>query len=155
MRRGPIADLIAPRTTTEETLAALYAQVLNLKEVGIHDNFFALGGHSLLAIQVTSRVRDEFQVEVPVQSLFDAPTVAGLAENIDIQIRAGSILKPSRLSALPEPEHFRFPSRSSDSGLSINSILSRLPIMFRWPCASPAPRYRRSARDAYGSRPPP
>jgi amino acid adenylation domain-containing protein len=91
------AALIAPRTPTEETLAALYAQVLNLKEVGIHDNFFALGGHSLLAIQVTSRVRDEFQVEVPVQSLFDAPTVAGLAENIDIQIRAGSILKPSRL----------------------------------------------------------
>src|SRR5262245_49716608 len=90
------AALIAPRTATEERVAALYAQVLNIKEVGIDDNFFDLGGHSLLATQVISRVREDFQVEVPVYTLFEAPTVAGLAENIETQLRAGNTLKPSR-----------------------------------------------------------
>src|SRR6185369_5256419 len=90
------AELIAPRTATEERVAALYAHVLNLKEVGIYDNFFDLGGHSLLATQVISRVREDFQIEVPVYSLFEAPTVEGLAENIDAQLRAGNTLKPSR-----------------------------------------------------------
>ncbi|MDT5268509.1 MAG: hypothetical protein QOH49_695, partial [Acidobacteriota bacterium] len=89
--------LIAPRTATEEGLAALFAQVLNLKEVGIYDNFFDLGGHSLLATQVISRVREAFQVEVPINTLFEAPTVEGLAGSIDTQLRAGAILKPSRL----------------------------------------------------------
>jgi amino acid adenylation domain-containing protein len=90
------ATLIAPRTATEERVAALYAHVLNLEAVGINDNFFDLGGHSLLATQVISRVREDFQVEVPVYTLFEAPTVEGLAENIDAQLRAGNTLKPSR-----------------------------------------------------------
>src|SRR5439155_9409008 len=80
-----------------EKLAALFAQVLNLKEVGVCDNFFDLGGHSLLATQVISRVREVFQVEVPVYTLFEAPTVEGLAESIDTQLRAGANLKPSHL----------------------------------------------------------
>ncbi len=95
------AALIAPRTATEERVAALYAHVLNLEEVGVHDNFFDLGGHSLLATQVISRVREEFQVEVPVYSLFEAPTVEGLAEYIDVQLRAGQTLKPSRPERVP------------------------------------------------------
>ena len=90
------AALIAPRTATEERVAAVYAHVLNLKEVGRYDNFFDLGGHSLLATQVISRVREDFQVEVPVYSVFEAPTVEGLAESIDAQLRAGNTLKPSR-----------------------------------------------------------
>ncbi|HEX5601181.1 MAG TPA: condensation domain-containing protein, partial [Pyrinomonadaceae bacterium] len=90
------AALIAPRTATEERVAALYAHVLNLEAVGVDDNFFDLGGHSLLATQVVSRVREDFQVEVPVYTLFEAPTVEGLAENIDAQVRAGNTLKPSR-----------------------------------------------------------
>src|SRR6185369_4697774 len=64
------AELIPPRTPTEERLAALYAHVLNLKEVGIYDNFFDLGGHSLLATQVISRVREDFEIEVPIYTLF-------------------------------------------------------------------------------------
>ena len=91
----PVA-LIAPRTTTEEKLAASFAQVLNLKEVGIHDNFFDLGGHSLLATQLISRVREAFQIEVPFFTLFEAPTVAELAESIEAQLREGSTLTPSR-----------------------------------------------------------
>jgi hypothetical protein len=70
---------VAPRTPVEEVLAGIWADVLGLEHVGVHDNFFDLGGHSLLATQVMSRVRDAFQMEVRVRCLFDTPTVAGLA----------------------------------------------------------------------------
>lgn len=76
-------DYVAPRTTVEEVLAGIWRQVLGKQQVGIHDNFFELGGHSLLATQLTSRIRDAFQVELPVRHLFEAPTVAALARQIE------------------------------------------------------------------------
>jgi acyl-CoA synthetase (AMP-forming)/AMP-acid ligase II/acyl carrier protein len=80
-------DYVAPRTTVEEELAGIWAKVLGKQQVGIgigiHDNFFELGGHSLLATQLTSRIRDRFQVELPVRILFEAPTVAMLARHIE------------------------------------------------------------------------
>jgi acyl carrier protein len=74
---------VAPRTPTQETLAELWAEILNLKQVGIYDNFFELGGHSLLATQVISRLRSVFKIELPLRRLFELPTVATLAESID------------------------------------------------------------------------
>ncbi|MDF5706499.1 MAG: beta-ketoacyl synthase N-terminal-like domain-containing protein [Nostoc sp. S4] len=71
---------IAPSNEIEQNIANIWQELLGTELVGIHDNFFELGGHSLLAVQVTSRLRESFQVELPLQSiLFDAPTVAGLA----------------------------------------------------------------------------
>jgi acyl carrier protein len=74
----------APRTATETQLAALWCDLLRLAEVGIHENFFVLGGDSLLATQVTARLRAQFQVSISLQQFFEAPTVAGLAEQIVI-----------------------------------------------------------------------
>jgi amino acid adenylation domain-containing protein/non-ribosomal peptide synthase protein (TIGR01720 family) len=68
----------------EEVLAAIWEDLLRLDRVGIHDNFFDLGGHSLLAIQLCSRVRRAFQVELPVETVFESPTIVSLARKIEV-----------------------------------------------------------------------
>ena len=73
------STFVPPRTPSEELLAEIWCELLGLKEIGVEDNFFDLGGHSLLAIQMISRVRHSFQVELPVRRLFETPTIAGLA----------------------------------------------------------------------------
>ena len=71
-----------PRSPLEETLVEIWAQVLGRAKVGIDDNFFDLGGHSLLVTQVISRVRERLQVELPLRTLFETPTIADFAEAI-------------------------------------------------------------------------
>ena len=73
----------APRTWVEEMLSGIWIEVLGIERVGINDSFFELGGHSLLATQVIARMRDAFRLEVPVRALFEAPTVAALAQIIE------------------------------------------------------------------------
>jgi len=70
---------VAPRSPTEEILAGIWTEVLKIEQVGVHDNFFDLGGHSLLATQVISRVREAFQMDLPLRSIFEKPTVEELA----------------------------------------------------------------------------
>lgn len=74
---------VAPRTPTEATVANVWAAVLKLPRVGADDNFFELGGHSLLAMQVIARLRAELGKSLPVQVLFDKPTVAEMAAWIE------------------------------------------------------------------------
>jgi amino acid adenylation domain-containing protein len=73
----------APRTPVDEILTGIWSQILQIPKIGIHDNFFELGGHSLLATQVISRIREAFGIELPFRLLFENPTVAGMAMQID------------------------------------------------------------------------
>ncbi|HEY4055197.1 MAG TPA: amino acid adenylation domain-containing protein, partial [Kofleriaceae bacterium] len=82
-------SFIAPRSPEEEAIAAIWCEVLQRPRVSVRDDFFALGGHSLLAVQVTSRVRSLFDIQIPIQRFFEAPTVEGMAAEI-IRARSGA-----------------------------------------------------------------
>jgi acyl-CoA synthetase (AMP-forming)/AMP-acid ligase II/acyl carrier protein len=75
---------VAPRSPLEEQLAAIWQELLGVPRVGALDNFFDLGGHSLLTTQLVSRLRAAFQLEVPLPTFFEDPTVAGLAQAIEL-----------------------------------------------------------------------
>nr|WP_231936465.1 non-ribosomal peptide synthetase [Fischerella sp. NIES-3754] len=101
------SNLVAPSTPVEEMLAGIWAEVLGIQKVGIHDNFFELGGHSLLATRVISQLRQVFKVELPLRCLFNQPTVAGLAKEIekatkaDLGLEIPPIQRISRTADLP------------------------------------------------------
>ncbi len=92
-----------PRTPHEEALCGLFAEVLGLPGVGIDDGFFDLGGHSLLAIRLVNRVKNDFGVEFALRSLFDTPTVAGLAPRIEAAVGEGRT-RSGVVAAVPRPE---------------------------------------------------
>ncbi|MGW2035835.1 amino acid adenylation domain-containing protein [Streptomyces sp. NPDC001811] len=100
-RCGLDAEYTAPRTDAERTVAEVWSEVLGVDRIGVHDDFFALGGHSLLATQVVSRLRRRLGADVPVRTLFGAPTPALLAEAV---------------TELAGTEVDRIPSAPRDSG---------------------------------------
>ena len=89
---------MAPRTETEQKIAAVWQEVLNREKVGVHDDFFELGGHSLLATQVMSRVNRLFNIQLPLRRLFEARTVGGLAEHIASETQEEEESPISRIS---------------------------------------------------------
>ncbi|HYG63599.1 MAG TPA: amino acid adenylation domain-containing protein, partial [Thermoanaerobaculia bacterium] len=91
----------APRDLVEEQLAAIWEELLGVPRVGIHDDFFELGGHSLLATRVVSRVREAFGVELPLRTLFAAPTVARLAGEVEEERRRGAGLASPPVIPVP------------------------------------------------------
>jgi acyl transferase domain-containing protein/acyl carrier protein len=78
---------VAPRNHTEEVIAGIWRDVLGVSEVGVNDNFFQLGGHSLFAIQIAAQLREKFQVELEMRKMLEHPTVAALAELVEIACR--------------------------------------------------------------------
>jgi amino acid adenylation domain-containing protein/thioester reductase-like protein len=84
-------SFIPPRTAVEKVLAGIWAELLGLPRVSVEGNFFELGGHSLLLTQLVVRVREAFQINLPLSVLFETPTVAGLAERIEISLKTGDI----------------------------------------------------------------
>ena len=113
---------VAPRSAVEMVMAGICGEVLGLEELGVLDNFFELGGHSLLAVKVVSRIRECFQVELPVRTLFLAPTVEGMAAEIcrksgDAEKSAQMVLQVTAMdeeqldAVLEEQSHSREPNR--------------------------------------------
>jgi len=77
-------EYVAPRTETERALAEVWEEILRVDRAGVEDNFFDLGGHSLIATQLLWRIREVFDVELPMRTLFERPTISALAERIEV-----------------------------------------------------------------------
>jgi amino acid adenylation domain-containing protein len=87
------AEYVAPRTPTEEVVASVFSQTLGIERVGAVHNFFELGGHSLMATQLISKLNKTFEIEIPLRSIFENPTVTGLALTVDTLKTAQAGLK--------------------------------------------------------------
>src|SRR5581483_9356167 len=94
LRSASSGAFVGPRTPTEEIIAGIWARLLRLERVGIHDNFFALGGHSLLATQVIARVRQTVGVELPLRSIFEGPTLGEFCAQVEAARSNNSIVPP-------------------------------------------------------------
>ncbi len=106
---GKTKAYVAPRNAAEELLATIWQEILGIGRIGIHDNFFELGGHSLTATRLISRIRQSFEVELPLKDVFDASTIAQLAEIVER-------LRSSGKSTLPPIEPI---SREGDIPVSL------------------------------------
>ena len=95
---------VAPRTSTEEALANIWTRILSIERIGVHDDFFELGGHSLLATQVISRIRGEFSLDLPLRRLFELPTIAQLAQVIDVERRGGKVFQAPDIERVPRDQ---------------------------------------------------
>jgi amino acid adenylation domain-containing protein len=113
-RSEEMGEYVAPRTPVQQALAGIWAQLLQLDQVGLHDNFFELGGHSLLATQVTVRIRSSLAIDMPMRFLFEFPTIEQLAAEIE-NLRNARLLEEmdrdnemddllAKVAAMPESE---------------------------------------------------
>jgi amino acid adenylation domain-containing protein len=95
------AELIGPRSATEEIVAGIWLSVLRLERLSVFDDFFDLGGHSLIATQILARVRELLEVEIPLKDFFEASTVAGIAAHVDAAKQAGRTVHVPAIERLP------------------------------------------------------
>ncbi len=115
-------NYIAPRTPAEQVLVKIFAEVLGLKQVGIYDNFFELGGHSLLATVLVSRVRDTLRVELPLRSVFEAPTIAQISKVVESFKESNSQTQAPVLAPLSRESRRIKLSSLNEKNKDVNSI---------------------------------
>jgi acyl carrier protein len=101
----PEEEYQAARSCVQEIMVGIWASILAVEEVGIHENFFKLGGHSLMATRIISRIREAFVVELPIRTLFESPTVAGLAERVEAAWQANWGLRPPALKRVSREQN--------------------------------------------------
>lgn len=89
-RQDLSVEYVAPRNDIERKLAAIWEEMIGIKPIGIEDDFFELGGHSLLATEIIFKVREEFKIDVPLDSLFEKPTIANISAYIEAYLLTGS-----------------------------------------------------------------
>ena len=139
---------LRPRTPLEKMLAGIWAEILQLEQVGIDDDFFALGGDSLLATHVLTRIYDIMHLEVEVIGFFEAPTVAEMAHHLETLIQAGQARRPA--SAI-----LRVPREDGGAGIFRSGAIVEAATraaghaFFQYPlCASPDVAGRRGRSGA-------
>jgi amino acid adenylation domain-containing protein len=122
-----LEEFEAPHTPTEALLAGIWAEVLKLEQVGIHDDFIELGGHSLLATQIIARLREVFKIDLPLQSVFELPSVAKLAERVEAlrQETPRSAVSPLRPMTREKAIELSFPQQQL---WLLTQIASNMPI---------------------------
>ncbi|MBV9774813.1 MAG: amino acid adenylation domain-containing protein, partial [Gemmatimonadetes bacterium] len=106
------SDFLAPTSEAERLLAGIWSELLGIREIGVRDSFFDLGGHSLLGVQLLARVRETFQVELPLPAVFQAPTIAELA----LLIGEAAHQEPGAVGAVEAPSNWRAPMIARRAG---------------------------------------
>jgi acyl-CoA synthetase (AMP-forming)/AMP-acid ligase II len=118
---------VAPRTPLEKMLAGLWAEILKVSQVGIHDDFFTAGGDSLLATHFLTRIHDTLHLEVAFSHFFEAPTVADMAHHLETLIQIGQARRPSGI--VPAPREVEVPASIAQERLwELQQVLPDMPF---------------------------
>jgi len=120
---------LAPRTSLEKGLAGIWATVLQIEQVGIHDNFFALGGDSLLATEVLAHIHNTLLIDVEVSSIFEAPTVAEMAQHLEMLIDSGQARRLSLAISRSAREGFAPASIAQERLCEFQHALPEVPFL--------------------------
>src|SRR5262249_38411328 len=98
---SPGGEVPLPGTSIETKLASIWSEVLSVQQVAPNDNLFDLGGHSLLITRIISRIRNFFQIDVPIHAFFETPTVAAIAARIESELQTGKPIRPAPNQSIP------------------------------------------------------
>src|SRR5262249_22603151 len=116
---------VPPRTPAEQVVTAIWSDILKVERIGIYDNFFELGGHSLRAVQVISQVYEIFQIELPLISLFEKPTIDGLVNEM-AQLLGGREIVEEVALGFNEPKTQVIPQRKTGDPCPLSFAQQRL-----------------------------